>query len=131
MRGNCRSPPCTTRRVVTATRVWRVEAGSVIDVTSSPVGALSGMSHAGFLSTLYTVEPLNKGHLRTGGIVPYSEVVPYWEVFQKKLSNDIKSPRKNRELIRGALFQWKHYSTSDCWHVRYTNNHGSKENPLN
>ena len=32
----------------------------------------------------YTVEPLNKGHLRTEGIVPYSEVVPYWEVFQKK-----------------------------------------------
>ena len=31
-----------------------------------------------------TVEPLNKGHLRTEGIVPYSEVVPYWEVFQKK-----------------------------------------------
>ena len=31
-----------------------------------------------------TVEPLNKGHLRTEGIVPYSEVVPYWEVLQKK-----------------------------------------------
>ena len=31
-----------------------------------------------------TVEPLNKGHLRTVDIVPYSEVVPYWEIFQKK-----------------------------------------------
>ena len=29
-------------------------------------------------SKLNTVEPLNKGHLRTEGIVPY------WEVFQKK-----------------------------------------------
>ena len=39
-----------------------------------------------FLILLYctTVEPLNKGHLRTEGIVPYSEVVPYWEIFQKK-----------------------------------------------
>ena len=57
-----------------------------------------------------TVEPLNKGHLRTEGIVPYSEVVPYWEFFQK---NDVKSPLKNRELISSALFQWKH-STSSC-----------------
>ena len=32
----------------------------------------------------HTVEPLNKGHIRTEGIVPYSEVVPYWEVSQKK-----------------------------------------------
>ena len=48
---------------------------------------------------MYTVEPLNKGHLRTEGIVPYSEVVPYWEVFQ---NNDVKSPLKNRELISGA-----------------------------
>ena len=32
----------------------------------------------------YTVEPLNKGHLHTEGIVPYSVVDPYWEVFQKK-----------------------------------------------
>ena len=72
------------------------------------------------------MEPLNKGHVRTEGIVPYSEVVPYWEVFHK---NDVKSPLKNRELISGALFQWKHYSTSSCWHARYTNNHGSKENP--
>ena len=51
------------------------------------------------------VEPLNKGHLRTDGIVPYSKVVPYWEVSQKKLNIDVKSPLKNRELIRGALFQ--------------------------
>ena len=28
----------------------------------------------------YTVEPLNKGHLGTQAAVPYSEVVPYWEV---------------------------------------------------
>ena len=48
------------------------------------------------------MEPLNKGHLCTEGIVPYSEVVPYWEVFQ---NNDVKSPLKNRELISGALFQ--------------------------
>ena len=27
-----------------------------------------------------TVEPLNKGHLGTQAAVPYSEVVPYWEV---------------------------------------------------
>ena len=60
----------------------------------------------------------NKGHLRTEGIVPYSEVVPYWEVFHK--NNDIKSPLKNRELISGVLFQWKHYSTSGCWHGGYT-----------
>ena len=32
----------------------------------------------------HTVEPLNKGHLRTEGIVPYSEVVLYWEVLYKK-----------------------------------------------
>ena len=75
-----------------------------------------------------TVEPLNKGHFRTEAIVPYSEVVPYWEVFQKKSNNDVKSPLRNRELISSALFQWEHYSTSSCWHERYTNNHGSKEN---
>ena len=33
---------------------------------------------------VYTMEPLNKGHLHTEAIVPHSEVVPYWEVFQKK-----------------------------------------------
>ena len=32
----------------------------------------------------YRVEPLNKGHLRTKGIVPYLKVVRYWGVFQKK-----------------------------------------------
>ena len=32
---------------------------------------------------LYTVEPLNKGHLGTQAAVPYSEVVPYWEVRDK------------------------------------------------
>ena len=26
------------------------------------------------------MEPLNKGHLGTKAAVPYSEVVPYWEV---------------------------------------------------
>ena len=31
----------------------------------------------------YTVEPLNKGHLGTQAAVPYSEVVPYWEVRDK------------------------------------------------
>ena len=31
----------------------------------------------------YTVEPLNKGHLGTQAAVPYSEVVPYWEVQYK------------------------------------------------
>ena len=51
------------------------------------------------------MEPLNNGHLRTEGIVPYSEVVPYWEVSQKKLNIDVKSSLKNRELISGALFQ--------------------------
>ena len=35
-------------------------------------------------TNVYTVEPLNKGHLRTEGIVPYLEVVPYWEVLHKK-----------------------------------------------
>ena len=30
-----------------------------------------------------TVEPLNKGHLGTQAAVPYSEVVPYWEVWDK------------------------------------------------
>ena len=30
-----------------------------------------------------TVEPLNKGHLGTQAAVPYSEVVPYWEVRDK------------------------------------------------
>ena len=33
--------------------------------------------------SLYTVEPLNKGHLGTQAAVPYSEVVPYWEVRDK------------------------------------------------
>ena len=56
------------------------------------------------------MEPLNKGHLHTECIVPYSEVVPYWEVFQRILNNDVKSPLNNRELISGALFQYKHYS---------------------
>ena len=48
-------------------------------------GFRAGRSTVGALLAT-TVEPLNKGHLRTEGIVPYSEVVPYWEVFQKKLS---------------------------------------------
>ena len=43
------------------------------------------------------MEPHNKGHLCTEGIVPYSEVVPYWEVSQKKLNIDVKSPLKNRD----------------------------------
>ena len=30
--------------------------------------------------SLSTVEPLIKGHLGTQAAVPYSEVVPYWEV---------------------------------------------------
>ena len=30
-----------------------------------------------------TVEPLNKGHLGTQAAVPYSEVIPYWEVRDK------------------------------------------------
>ena len=30
-----------------------------------------------------TVEPLKKGHLRTEGIVPYSEVVPIGRLFRK------------------------------------------------
>ena len=30
-----------------------------------------------------TVKPLNKGHLGTQAAVPYSEVVPYWEVRDK------------------------------------------------
>ena len=46
------------------------------------------------------MEPLNKGRFRTEGIVPYSEVVPYWEVFQKKLNIDVKSPLKNRERYK-------------------------------
>ena len=29
------------------------------------------------------MEPLNKGHLGTQAAVPYSEVVPYWEVRDK------------------------------------------------
>ena len=32
---------------------------------------------------MYTVEPLNKGHLGTQAAVPYSEVVPYREVRDK------------------------------------------------
>ena len=32
----------------------------------------------------WMVPIINKGHLRTEGIIPYSEVVPYWEVFQEK-----------------------------------------------
>ena len=34
--------------------------------------------------SLSTVEPLNKGHLGTQAAVPYSEVVPYWEVCIKQ-----------------------------------------------
>ena len=34
--------------------------------------------------SMYTVEPLNKGYFRTEAIVLNWEVVPYWEVFQKK-----------------------------------------------
>ena len=33
--------------------------------------------HFQVLANSATVEPLNKGHLRTEGIVPYSEVVLY------------------------------------------------------
>ena len=53
-----------------------------------------------------TVEPLNKGHLRTEGIVLYSEVVPYWEVSHKKLNIDVKSPcmyKGKKHLVRSAL----------------------------
>ena len=35
------------------------------------------------IEVAYTVEPLNKGHLGTQAAVPYSEVVPYWEVLDK------------------------------------------------
>ena len=38
----CRSQPCTILHVVTATRAWRVEAGSVIDVISLLAGVHSG-----------------------------------------------------------------------------------------
>ena len=38
--------------------------------------------HCGWVATC-TVEPLNKGHLGTQAAVPYSEVVPYWEVRDK------------------------------------------------
>ena len=31
-------------------------------------------------SVCYTVEPLNKGHIGSGTLVPYSEVVPISEV---------------------------------------------------
>ena len=34
-------------------------------------------------TSVHTVEPLNKGHLGTQAAVPYSEVVPYWEVRDK------------------------------------------------
>ena len=48
-------------------------AGEKLANTTTATGAMQ-----------YTVEPLNKGHHRTEGIVPYLEVVPYWEVSQKK-----------------------------------------------
>ena len=42
-----------------------------------------------------TVEPLNKGHLGTQAAVPYSEVVPYWEVRDKTVHfysiNDVQN----------------------------------------
>ena len=42
------------------------------------------MSNACFNTPHFTtVEPLNKGHLGTQAAVPYSEVVPYWEVRDK------------------------------------------------
>ena len=62
------------------------------------------------------MEPINKSHLCTEGIVPYSEVVPYWEVFQ---NNDVISLLKIREFISGALFQIQHLAVG--MHTIYTN----------
>ena len=45
------------------------------DLTFVPVRGRKGKQ-----PTPITVETLNKGHLGTQGAVPYSEVVPYWEV---------------------------------------------------
>ena len=51
----------------------------LLDITKVNVYFL----HAGDHVITCTVEPLNKGHLGTQAAVPYSEVVPYWEVRDK------------------------------------------------
>ena len=70
------------------------------------------------------MEPLNKGHLPTEGIVPYSEVSLIGRFFRKS-----KIMMSNQQRTYQRCFVWKHYSASSCWHAHYTNNHGSKENP--
>ena len=58
-----------------------------------------------------TVEPLNKGHLGTQAAVPYSEVVPYWEVRYKAVilctftasmmyKTYYNDPECNRNIVR-------------------------------
>ena len=52
----------------------------------SPCVHLAGAWSALMFMCVYnicTVEPLNKGHLGTQAAVPYSEVVPCWEVWDK------------------------------------------------
>ena len=54
------------------------------------------------------MEPLNKGHLGTQAAVPYSEVVPYWEVRDKTVilctftasmnSTKVQNPRHKMQV---------------------------------
>ena len=71
------------------TRCLSVNMGSKLLLHIPDVGGLrqcraSKLSLVFLDILLYTVEPLNKGHLHTEDIVPYLEVVPYWGVLHKK-----------------------------------------------
>ena len=73
-----------------------------------------------------TVEPLNKGHLGTQAAVPYSEVVPYWEV-RIKLSfyellqhfmnfysiSDIQNTLWCNKMVQSTLFQTRNIVRSN------------------
>ena len=63
------------------------------------------------------MEPLNIGTPSYRGYYPLFGGCPLLGDFSEKVD---KAPLNNKELISGALFQCKHYSTSSCWHARYT-----------
>ena len=58
--------------------VRELETGHLCEECSLPSWLLS--SNLLMDLSLSTMEPLNKGHVGTQAAVPYSEVVPYWEV---------------------------------------------------
>ena len=62
-------------------REW--QSGCDVTFISEPIKIVLPKMKRAIQCSLTTVEPLNKGHLGTQAAVPYSEVVPYWEVRDK------------------------------------------------